>query len=98
MVKFHLALRSFKLLSKEQTELVATGKVDGPGGSRYGYGFGDNTSEGKHIVGHNGGAPGIAANFEMYPELGYTVVLLMNTDPPATRPIIKGIRQRIPAK
>lgn len=98
MVKFHMALRSYKLLNKEQTELVTTGKVDGPGGSRYGYGFGDNTSEGKHIVGHNGGAQGIAANFEMYPELGYTVVLLMNTDPPATRPIIKGIRQRIPAK
>jgi CubicO group peptidase (beta-lactamase class C family) len=98
MVKFHWALRSFKLLNKEQTELVTTGKVDGPGGSRYGYGFGDNTSDGKHIVGHNGGAQGIAANFEMYPELGYTVVLLMNTDPPATRPIVKGIRQRIPAK
>lgn len=98
MVKFHLALRSSKLLDKEHTELVMTGKVDGPGGSRYGYGFGDNTSGGKHIVGHNGGAPGIAANFEMYPELGYTVVLLMNTDPPATRPIVKGIRERIPAK
>jgi CubicO group peptidase (beta-lactamase class C family) len=98
MVKFHMALRSYKLLNKEHTELVTTGKVDGPGGSRYGYGFGDNTSGGKHIVGHNGGAQGIAANFEMYPELGYTVVLLMNTDPPATRPIIKGIRERIPAK
>jgi len=98
MVKFHLALRSYKLLDRQHIELVTTGKVDGPGGSRYGYGFGDNTSDGKHIVGHNGGAPGIAANFEMYPELGYTVVLLMNTDPPATRPIIKGIRQRIPAK
>ena len=98
MVKFHMALRSYKLLSKEQTALVKTGKVDGPGGSRYGYGFGDNISEGKHIVGHNGGAPGIAANFEMYPELGYTAVLLMNTDPPAMRPIIKGIRQRIPVK
>lgn len=98
MVRFHLALRSYKLLNKEHTELVTTGKVDGPGGSRYGYGFGDNTSGGKHIVGHNGGAQGIAANFEMYPELGYTVVLLMNTDPPATRPIVKGIRERIPAK
>jgi CubicO group peptidase (beta-lactamase class C family) len=98
MVKFHQALRSYKLLNEEYTKLVTTGKVDGPGGSRYGYGFGDNTSEGKHIVGHNGGAQGIAANFEMYPELGYTVVLLMNTDPPATRPIVKGIRERIPAK
>lgn len=98
MVKFHLALRSYKLLNQEHTVLVTTGKVDGPGGSRYGYGFGDSTPGGKHIVGHNGGAQGIAANFEMYPELGYTVVLLMNTDPPATRPVVKGIRERIPAK
>lgn len=55
-------------------------------------------NNGKHIVGHNGGAQGIAANFDMYPELGYTAVLLMNSDPPTMMPIIKGIRERIPAK
>ena len=73
LVKFHMALRSYKLLNEEYTNLVITGKVDagGPIG-RYAYGFGDKVFEGKHIVGHNGGAPGIAANFEMYPELGYT--------------------------
>lgn len=98
MVKFHMALRSHKLLNREYTELVTTGKVDGPRGSRYGYGFGDNTSSGKRIVGHNGGAQGIAANFDMYPESGYTAVLLMNSDPPTMMPIIKGIRERIPAK
>jgi D-alanyl-D-alanine carboxypeptidase len=65
---------------------------------RYGYGFGDNTAGGKHSVGHNGGAPGIAANFEMYPESGYTAVTLMNSDPPAMMPIAKAIRERIPAK
>ena len=43
-------------------------------------------------------APGIAANFEMYPELGYTSVILMNADPPAMMPVIMGIRQRLPAK
>ena len=46
----------------------------------------------------NGGAPGIAANFEMFPESGYTAVALMNTDPPAMMPIAKAIRERIPAK
>jgi D-alanyl-D-alanine carboxypeptidase len=99
LAKFHTALRSYKLLNEEFTKLVTTGKVDagGPIG-RYAYGFGDKVFEGKHIVGHNGGFPGIAANFEMYPELGYTVVLLMNSDPPAMMPVIMGIRQRIPAK
>lgn len=99
LVKFHVALRSYKLLNEEFTKLVTTGKVDtgGPIG-RYAYGFGDKMFDGRHIVGHNGGAPGIAANFEMYPELGYTSVVLMNSDPPAMMPVIMGIRQRIPAE
>ena len=99
LVKFQQALFSYKLLDKAHTELVTTGKVDGPGGkSRYGYGFGDSNSDGKHIVGHNGGAPGIAANLDMFPESGYTAVELMNADPPALMPIVKGVRERIPAK
>jgi CubicO group peptidase (beta-lactamase class C family) len=99
LVKFHMALRSYKLLNEEYTKLVTTGKVEagGPMG-RYAYGFGDKMFNGKHIVGNNGGSGGIAANFEMYPELGYTSVMLMNTDPPAMMPVIMGIRQRIPAK
>jgi D-alanyl-D-alanine carboxypeptidase len=99
LVKFHMALRSYKLLNEEFTKLVTTGKVDtgGPIG-RYAYGFGDKVFDGKRIVGHNGGSPGIAANFEMYPDSGYTSVMLMNSDPPAMMPVIMGIRQRIPAK
>jgi CubicO group peptidase (beta-lactamase class C family) len=99
LVRFEQALFSYKLLDKAHTEVVTTGKVDGPRGmGRYGYGFGDNDLGGKHSVGHNGGFPGIAANFEMYPESGYTAVELMNTDPPALMPIAKAIRERIPAK
>ncbi len=98
LVKFHMALRSHKLLNEEYTKLVTTGKVDAGQIGRYGYGFGDKVFDGKHIVGHNGGSGGISANFEMYPESGYTAVILMNTDPPAMFPVIMGIRQRIPAK
>ena len=98
LVKFGQALFSYKLLDKAHTELVTTAKVDGPRGSKYAYGFGDNNAEVKHSVGHNGGAPGIAANFEMFPESGYTAVELMNTDPPTMMPIAKAIRERIPAK
>ena len=99
LVKFHQALRTYKLLDKKHTELVTTGKVDMPGGkSRYGYGFGDNNPGGKHIIGHSGGAPGIAANLDMFPELGYTAVALMNSDTADLTPVVKGIRERIPAK
>jgi D-alanyl-D-alanine carboxypeptidase len=99
LVKFQQALFSYKLLDKSHTELVTTGKVDGPRGmGKYGYGFGDNSAVGKHSVGHNGGAPGIAASLEMFPETGYTAVALMNADPPALMPVAKAIRERIPAK
>ena len=99
MVKFQQALFSYKLLDKAHTELITTGKVDGPGGrGKYGYGFGVNDIGGKHSVGHNGGAPGIAADFQMFPESGYTAVALMNSDPPSLMPVAKEIRERIPAK
>jgi D-alanyl-D-alanine carboxypeptidase len=99
LVKFQQALFSYKLLDKAHVDLVTTGKVDGPRGmGKYGYGFGDNNLGGKRSVGHNGGFPGIAANFEMFPETGYTAVELMNTDPAALMPVAKAVRERIPAK
>ena len=98
MVKFSRALLGYKLLDKKHTELITTGKVDGPGGGRYGYGFGDNSTGGKRSVGHNGGAPGIAADFAMFPDSGYTAVALMNSDPPFLMPIAKAVKERIPAK
>ncbi len=99
LLKFHTALRTFKLLNREYTELATKGKVDAPGPiGRYAYGFGDKVFEGKHVVGHNGGWLGVAANFEMYPELGYTSVILMNSDPPMMMPVIMQLRKLIPAR
>jgi len=99
LVKFHQALFSNKLLDKTHTDLVTTGKVDAFGGrARYAYGFGDGNSTGKRIVGHNGGFPGIAANLDMFPDSGYTAVELMNSDSPTMMPIVKGVRERIPAR
>jgi CubicO group peptidase (beta-lactamase class C family) len=98
LLKFHLALRNHKLLSPKYTGLLMTGKVEaGMPIGKYAYGFGDKIFGGKHIVGHNGGSPGIAANFEMYPELGYTAIILSNYDPPAMMPVIMKIREIIPS-
>jgi CubicO group peptidase (beta-lactamase class C family) len=98
LLKFAVALRGNKLLNAEYTDLVMTGKVEAGAIGKYAYGFGDKTSEGTHIVGHNGGWPGVAANFEMFPETGYIAIVLLNTDPPAMMPIIMHVRQLIPAK
>ena len=92
MLKFHVALRENKLLDAEHTRTVLTGKVDTgtPMGS-YGYGFGD----GGRVVGHNGGAPGIAANFDMFPDNNYTAVAFMNRDR-MLMPVIFKLRELIP--
>ena len=98
LLKFALALQNHKLLSKKFTEIVTTGKFDvgGPVG-KYAYGFSDKIYNGRHIVGHNGGSVGIGANFDMFPELGYTSIILSNYDPPAMMPVIMKIRELIPA-
>ncbi len=97
MLKFAVALQTNKLLSKKFTEIVTTGKFDvgGPMG-KYAYGFVDKIFNGKHIVGHNGGGPGSGANFDMFPELGYTAIIFSNLDSPAMFPIITKIRELIP--
>jgi len=95
-LKFSIALNDHKLLSKKYTDIVTTGKVDARGpGRKYAYGFGDEVSNGLHVVGHNGGGPGIGANFDMFPEIGYTAVILGNYDPPTMMPVVMKVRESI---
>jgi hypothetical protein len=52
------------------------------------------------IVGHGGGVPGVAAAVDIYPDLGYTVVVLANYDSAltpvqdSTREILTGTTPR----
>ena len=94
LLKFHIALRDHKLLSPKYTDLITTGKVE-MGRGKYAYGFGDLTVNGKRAFGHNGGAPGIASSLEMYPELGYTVVVMTNYDPPDMMPLVRKIQEML---
>jgi len=94
LLRFDRALRSHKLLGAKFTELVTTGKVDAPFG-KYAYGFGDSRVNGKRYIGHNGGAPGIAAQFESYTDAGYTIIVLANYDPPSVMPLIRQIEQLV---
>lgn len=88
MLRFSLALRRHRLLNPTETAQVMMGRVQmrSPDGALlphawYGYGFGNFLFDGERIVGHNGGAPGIAASFDMFPAAGYTAVMLANQDP-----------------
>jgi CubicO group peptidase (beta-lactamase class C family) len=94
LMRFHIALRDHKLLSQKYTDLVTTGKVN-MGQAKYGYGFGDLVVNGTRIFGHNGGAPGIASDLSMYPELGYTSVVMTNYDPPLMMPVVRKIQEMI---
>jgi CubicO group peptidase (beta-lactamase class C family) len=83
LYNFARALLNHKLLSKEYTDIVTTGKVDthrpGPASSdKYGYGFNERVINGVRIIGHNGGNPGYEAQLDLYPDKGYIVILLAN--------------------
>jgi CubicO group peptidase (beta-lactamase class C family) len=92
LLKFDQALRTHKLLSAKYTEIVTTGKVDAPFG-KYAYGFGNEIFNGKRFFGHNGGAPGVAAQYDAYPETNYTLIVLGNYDPPAIFPTVEQLRE-----
>jgi CubicO group peptidase (beta-lactamase class C family) len=55
---------------------VTASHVAAPGGG-YGYGFGIRNG----VIWHNGGSPGVAAELDVDPRTGLTVVLLENRDP-----------------
>ncbi len=79
-MKFDIALRSNKLISKESFDTLATGKVQMGPESMYAYLFQDRNVNGHRIVGHGGGAPGINAKLDMYLDSGYTVAVMANYD------------------
>jgi D-alanyl-D-alanine carboxypeptidase len=87
--KFSLALCSTKLLSTKSVETITAGKITMPKPPtppnaqpsperKYGFGFGEVYKNNIRIIGHNGGAPGIEGQVDIYPDLGYTVIVLSN--------------------
>jgi len=80
LLRFDVALRQNKLISKESFDTLTTGKADMGPGDKYAYLFGDRTVNGQRIIGHSGGAPGINAVLDMYLNSGYTVAVMANYD------------------
>ncbi len=78
--RFALALAGDTLLKPETRAILLAGKVEMARGIHYAYGFGVHGAGERRNVGHNGGAPGISADFRTYPETGYTMAVLANYD------------------
>jgi hypothetical protein len=64
------------------TRILTTGKVETgrEPDERYGYGFVEQRVNAVRIIGHRGGAPGINAGLDMYPDLGVDLAVLANVD------------------
>lgn len=94
LLRFARALLAYELLSPEMTATVLAAQVAlrTRAFSRYGYGFGVEDAGQSVIVGHTGGAPGINAQLDIYPEMGYVVAVLANYDPPAAAQVAERIR------
>lgn len=93
LLRFARALWANVLLKPASTMVATTGKVSmGRAGVMYAYGFGVEQRDGLRSVGHEGGFPGVSSSIAMYPDLGYTVVVLANEDPPSSSVIANRAR------
>jgi CubicO group peptidase (beta-lactamase class C family) len=93
LLRFATALNGHKLLSEKYTDLITTGKVKTPGDVdvKYAYGFEDEMLKGHRRFGHGGGFPGINSELRIFPDLGYTVAVMSNYDPPAASRIAERV-------
>ncbi|MFW9993292.1 MAG: serine hydrolase domain-containing protein [Candidatus Odinarchaeota archaeon] len=80
LLNFASALQEHKLISKENLDMATLSRFD-LCESDYGYGFQVGTVNGIAYYGHGGGAPGIGTNLLIFPEAGFTLVILTNYDP-----------------
>lgn len=79
LFKFSKALRSYKLLSKETTDLMLEPKVKGYN-THLGYGIDIDNRYKETIIGHSGGWYGIRNEWMDFLDSNYTVIILSNFD------------------
>ncbi len=96
LMRFAEALRRNTLLDSAHTALLLEGKVSADEG-RYAYGFEATRVNGRHIVGHGGGFPGVATHLDILPDLGYSVVVLSNYEGAAAFAVSHLLRELLTA-
>ena len=78
---FAQALCSNQLVNEKYTKLITTEKVSLNKQSAYGYGFMiGSDQDGAKWFGHSGGCIGMNTELRIYPESGYTIIALGNSD------------------
>jgi D-alanyl-D-alanine carboxypeptidase len=98
LARFCDALMDGRLLGADMTRRVLTGHVAANEyAGRDGYGFETRVVGGVRIAGHRGGFSGINNRVEFYPDLGYVLVVLGNTDAGGAEVIADHVRTRFGA-
>lgn len=87
LLHFVQALLDYRLLGPEMTRVVTSPKInEGSKGNQtkyQGYGFQIFDIAGITRIGHPGRFAGVNTRIDIYPQLGYSVVVLANYDPPS---------------
>ena len=80
LARFADALVANRILNRERTAVVLAGYIEADYGGRDGYGFETRIVNGLKSAGHRGSLAGSPKQVEFYPDLGYVLVVLGNTD------------------
>ena len=94
LLRFSRALLENRLLNSTFTTLSTTGKVP-LGDGTYGYGFYNGQVYGHRYIGHNGGGPniGVSTDLSIFPDDGYTLVILSNYSSPIAERFGEQVRE-----
>ncbi len=98
MLKFAEGLRTAKLLSSAMTAKLMAPKVETEDPDvKYAYGLQVENAGDKRVVGHPGGGTNISAQLDLYPEDGYTVVVLSTRRGQTAQHVVNKLRELIAA-
>jgi CubicO group peptidase (beta-lactamase class C family) len=97
MVRFADALTGGRLLNAPLAAAATSARI--PAGLNFSYGYGFGVMSGPvRSFDHNGGAPGMNGELLIFPDSGYVVAILANTDPPIASLIAGFVQRRIGAQ
>jgi D-alanyl-D-alanine carboxypeptidase len=95
LLRFSVALTSDRLLDRAHTRLLESGGITAPDGTHILYDIAGKTLEGHAFLGHSGGAAGMNGELRIFPDDGYTVIVLANLDPPAATVVANFVSDRL---
>lgn len=95
LARFADALLADRILSRGMTTLMLTGYIEADYGGRDGLGFETRLANGVRSAGHRGSLAGSSNQVEFYPDLGYVLIVLGNTDSSGAQDIAAHVRARL---